>query len=121
MTCKTMKQNENDQNHKKESTPVVDDKPNGKSQIMLKFNKKFFLEFPAGFIVVASLIYADIRPAGAAMTTVNINGKNVGRTFEGIGAARGHRQDCSRTIQSHSRAIFWTIFLSQISARGFSI
>jgi len=44
------------------------------------------LEFPAGFIVVASLIYADIRPAGAAMTTVNINGKNVGRTFEGIGA-----------------------------------
>ena len=28
-----MKQNENDQNHKKESTPVVDDKPNGKSQI----------------------------------------------------------------------------------------
>ena len=27
-----MKQNENDQNHKKESTPVVDDKPNGKSQ-----------------------------------------------------------------------------------------
>src|SRR5271170_7796975 len=32
MTCKTMKQNENDQNHKKESTPVVDDKPNGKSQ-----------------------------------------------------------------------------------------
>ena len=33
MTCKTMKQNENDQNHKKESTPVVDDKPNGKSQM----------------------------------------------------------------------------------------
>ena len=33
MTCKTMKQNENDQNHKKESTPVVDDKPNGKSQV----------------------------------------------------------------------------------------
>jgi hypothetical protein len=29
-----MKQNENDQNHKKESTPVVDDKPNGKSQFM---------------------------------------------------------------------------------------
>jgi len=28
-----MKQNENDQNHKKESTPVVDDKPNGKSQL----------------------------------------------------------------------------------------
>jgi|GEM_PF-3290932 len=45
MTCKTMKQNENDQNHKKESTPVVDDKPNGKSQIMLKFNKKFFWNF----------------------------------------------------------------------------
>ena len=35
MTCKTMKQNENDQNHKKESTPVVDDKPNGKSQLTL--------------------------------------------------------------------------------------
>ena len=35
MTCKTMKQNENDQNHKKESTPVVDDKPNGKSQFMI--------------------------------------------------------------------------------------
>ena len=34
MTCKTMKQNENDQNHKKESTPVVDDKPNGKSQFI---------------------------------------------------------------------------------------
>ena len=34
MTCKTMKQNENDQNHKKESTPVVDDKPNGKSQLI---------------------------------------------------------------------------------------
>ena len=28
-----MKQNENDQNHKKESTPVVNNKPNGKSQI----------------------------------------------------------------------------------------
>ena len=27
-----MKQNENDQNHKKESTPVVNNKPNGKSQ-----------------------------------------------------------------------------------------
>ena len=38
MTCKTMKQNENDQNHKKESTPVVDDKPNGKSQINM-FNR----------------------------------------------------------------------------------
>ena len=32
MTGKTMKQHENDQTHKKESTPVVDDKPNGKSQ-----------------------------------------------------------------------------------------
>jgi len=29
-----MKQDENDQNHKKESTPVVDNKPNGKSQVM---------------------------------------------------------------------------------------
>src|SRR5580692_8709110 len=28
-----MKQNENDQNHKKESTPVVDNKPNGKCQL----------------------------------------------------------------------------------------
>jgi len=28
-----MKQNENDKNHKKESTPFVDNKPNGKSQI----------------------------------------------------------------------------------------
>ncbi len=28
-----MKKNENDQNHKKESTPVVDNKPNGKSQL----------------------------------------------------------------------------------------
>ncbi len=28
-----MKQNENDQNHKKESTPVVNNKPNGKSQV----------------------------------------------------------------------------------------
>ena len=29
-----MKQDENDQNHKKESTLVVDNKPNGKSQII---------------------------------------------------------------------------------------
>jgi len=28
-----MKQDENEQNHKNESTPVVDNKPNGKSQI----------------------------------------------------------------------------------------
>ena len=40
MTCKTMKQNENDQNHKKESTPVVDDKPNGKSQSTSKRNQQ---------------------------------------------------------------------------------
>ena len=31
-----MKQNENDQNHKKESTPVVNNKPNGKSQLIRK-------------------------------------------------------------------------------------
>jgi len=30
--CKTMNQNKNDQNHKKESAPVVDNKPNGKSR-----------------------------------------------------------------------------------------
>jgi hypothetical protein len=30
--CKNMKQDENDQNYKKESTPVVGKKPNGKSQ-----------------------------------------------------------------------------------------
>ena len=42
-----MKQNENDQNHKKESTPVVDDKPNGKSQLndMLKLLKHFWIRF----------------------------------------------------------------------------
>jgi hypothetical protein len=33
MSCKTMKQDENEQNHKNESTPVVDNKPNGKSRI----------------------------------------------------------------------------------------
>jgi hypothetical protein len=33
MSCKTMKQNENDRNYKKESTPVVGNKPNGKSQL----------------------------------------------------------------------------------------
>src|SRR5271170_7939226 len=33
MSCKTMKQDDNDQNHKKESTPVVDKRPNGKSQM----------------------------------------------------------------------------------------
>ena len=32
MNCKTMEQDENDQNHKKDSTPVMDNKPNGKSQ-----------------------------------------------------------------------------------------
>ena len=34
MSCKTMKQNENDQNYKKESTPVVDINPYGKSQMI---------------------------------------------------------------------------------------
>ncbi len=33
MNCKTMKQTENNQNHKKESTPVVGIKPYGKSQL----------------------------------------------------------------------------------------
>ena len=33
MNCKTMEQDENDQNHKKDSTPVMDNKPNGKSQL----------------------------------------------------------------------------------------
>ncbi len=41
MTCKTMKQNENDQNHKKESTPVVDDKPNGPRKRTLQ-NRPYF-------------------------------------------------------------------------------
>ena len=36
-----MKQNENDQNHKKESTPVVDNKPNGKSQVKRQVTHKF--------------------------------------------------------------------------------
>lgn len=35
MTCKTMKQDKNDQNHKKESTPVMGKKPSGKSQFNL--------------------------------------------------------------------------------------
>jgi hypothetical protein len=35
MICKTMKQDENDQNYKKESTPVVGRKPNGKSQLRM--------------------------------------------------------------------------------------
>ncbi len=33
MNCKIMKQTENDQNHKNQSTPVVGKKPNGKSQM----------------------------------------------------------------------------------------
>jgi hypothetical protein len=33
MTCKTMRQTENDQNYKKESTPVVGQKPYGKSRL----------------------------------------------------------------------------------------
>jgi hypothetical protein len=33
MSRKTMKQNENEQNYKNESTPVVDNKPNGKSRL----------------------------------------------------------------------------------------
>jgi len=32
-TCKTVKQNEHDHSHKKESTPVVDNKPNGKFRL----------------------------------------------------------------------------------------
>ena len=42
MTCKTMKQDENDQNYKKESTPVVDNKPNGKSQLSSWFSMGTF-------------------------------------------------------------------------------
>ena len=45
-----MKQNENDQNHKKESTPVVDDKPNGKSQ----FKCRTFLTNP-GSLTTATI------------------------------------------------------------------
>jgi hypothetical protein len=33
-----MKQDENEQNHKNESTPVVDNKPNGKSQFIGMFD-----------------------------------------------------------------------------------
>jgi hypothetical protein len=33
MICKSMNEAENDQNHKKESTPFVDNKPNGKSRV----------------------------------------------------------------------------------------
>ena len=40
-----MKQNENDQNHKKESTSVVYNKPNGKSQL-----KDLFTRLPAAKI-----------------------------------------------------------------------
>ena len=36
MTCKPMKQDENEQNHKKEPTPVVGQKPNGKSRMKSK-------------------------------------------------------------------------------------
>ena len=35
MNCETMEQDENDQNHKKDSTPVMDNKPNGKSQLKM--------------------------------------------------------------------------------------
>jgi hypothetical protein len=45
-TCKTMKQNENNQNRKKESTPVLDNKPNGKSRLkrMLLFTAFIFAD-----------------------------------------------------------------------------
>ena len=32
-----MKQNENDQNHKKDSMPIVENKPNGKSQFTCNY------------------------------------------------------------------------------------
>jgi len=35
MSCKTMKQDENGQNHKKESTTVMGNKPNEKCQITI--------------------------------------------------------------------------------------
>jgi hypothetical protein len=46
-----MKQNENDQNHKEESTPAVDNKPNGKSQL-----KRCNLVVIAGLVVLAALL-----------------------------------------------------------------
>ena len=62
-----MKQDENDQNHKKESTPVVDNKPNGKSQLEcfavdLKFalyvftnaTHSFATSLVAGFVTTAA-------------------------------------------------------------------
>jgi hypothetical protein len=33
MSCRTMKQDENEQNYKNQSTPVVGNKPNGKCQL----------------------------------------------------------------------------------------
>jgi hypothetical protein len=41
-----MKQNENDQSYKKESMRVVDNKPNGKSRVIVRFARRC-VNFPA--------------------------------------------------------------------------
>jgi hypothetical protein len=51
--CKSMKRDENDQSYKKESTPVVGKRPNGKSQLK---PVHFDFVYLAGFTVVISAI-----------------------------------------------------------------
>jgi hypothetical protein len=74
-----MKQNENDQNHKKESTPVVDNKPNGKSQ--MTSIKATLKPHTIGRLLVAvlfcsSAIADPLRPQLPADVTMN---KDAGR------------------------------------------
>lgn len=69
-----MKQNENDQNHKEESTPVVDNKPNGKSQIK-PTNLQIFSSCLIICIAISSMIDARgqqrIIPPGAIPVETN--------------------------------------------------